>query len=562
MKKGIAMVTLIVIVSVMMILVSTITITGINTSNTAKKLTFASELKMVQENVDSYRVNNSGEFPISDFVDIDLSSASTNVKKQFSDNNEDIDSGTNKVILSKIDYTKVQINNLTYGNQKKGEDDIYVVSSKTGIVYYAKGLKVGNLTYYTLTEELNNLLNYNQKNDESMSDDAIIFEASTLEWTNGDINYTVKVPTSYSNISVSADNGIIDKSNETDEYNEYSFTVSKNCVITVNYNNDKGVSKTAKHSVMNIDKISPKVNAESIEGSSNNKKYLKVDSTDSGSGIKIIKYDAAQISDDEVGKIYFNSNGIEVKNGIIEIDEDIPYITVYSEDKSGNCTIKQFSTKKDIDRYYNKSLILFYDGINNTRSGHSSSTSNWEDLSGNNNDASLKNVSPTENSMKFLGTSTGSGAVSGSINYTKNITFEVLFKTQSSGKFVLDARDNFGAGYQPLYLWGGRSVQVYSSYGGGENATSLNENVCSGNLNLISIVFENNTLYLYVNGVLERTISQSYGNYTAPLYIGRRFSGDSPFIGEIYSVRVYNSSLKAGEILKNFNIDNERFNIK
>ena len=90
MKKGIAMVTLVVTIAVMITLVSVITYTGINTANTSKKIVFASEIKMVQESVDGYRTKNDGDYPISDFVTIDLTGASSDVKKQFTDNAEEI----------------------------------------------------------------------------------------------------------------------------------------------------------------------------------------------------------------------------------------------------------------------------------------------------------------------------------------------------------------------------------------------------------------------------------------------------------------------------------------
>ena len=42
-----------------------------------------------------------------------------------------------------------------------------------------------------------------------------------------------------------------------------------------------------------------------------------------------------KITNDEIGRIYFNSNGIEVKNNIIEVEDNIPYITLYIEDNAG-----------------------------------------------------------------------------------------------------------------------------------------------------------------------------------------------------------------------------------
>lgn len=339
MKKGIAMVTLIVIISVMLILVSVITVTGIDTSNTSKKIAFASELKMLQDSVDSYRTNNEGEFPVSDFVVIDLSLAND----QFQANGEQI--FDNKVTLSKIDYTKLEISNLTYGMGNLGEDDTYVVSNKTGRVYYAKGLKIGKVTYYTLTDELKNLLKYNSKSDEVLSKDAIIFEPSTLEWTNSTITITIKVPLKYKNINVTTGTTVINNDASDSSYYIYKAQIDKNSDIKVKYFDIDNIQKTSSYSVINIDKQKPQISAEQINNSNTSKKCLKINVIESQSGIKTIKYDIDKINNDDMGKIYFSNNGTEVKNNIIEVEKDLPYITLYVEDNAGNYDISLLQLK-------------------------------------------------------------------------------------------------------------------------------------------------------------------------------------------------------------------------
>lgn len=346
MKKGITMVVLMVIVVIMLILISTITIVGSNTLNMAKKMSFASEVEMLQEEVDTYRVNNNGEFPISDFINVNLSNASENVKSQFVDNKEEV--LNDEVNLAKIDYQKIKINNLTYGYGKTGNDDLYVVSPKTGIVYYAKGLKVGSITYYTLTDELKKLIQYNKKNDEINTDDAIIFDSSNNNWTNQSIDYTIKVPKKYSNITVKADENIVNIDNTVidDSYNIYKIQIDQNCIINVSYTNEENTSKNIRHSVMNIDKISPSIVADNIKGTNTTKKYIKVSALDSASGVKVVKYDTDKINNDYVGRAYLVSNGKDVKNDVIEVDSTLPYITLYVEDNAGNYNIQLVSLEK------------------------------------------------------------------------------------------------------------------------------------------------------------------------------------------------------------------------
>lgn len=341
MKNGIAMVTLVVTIAVMLTLVSVITYTGINTANTSKKMAFASEIKMVQECIDSYRTNNEGNFPTSDFVTIDLSNASIDVKKQFTDNGEEIIE--NKVYLSKIDYTKLELNSLNRGLGQTS-DDIYVLSTKSGIVYYAKGLKIGNITYYTLTYELKNLLSYNQKSNEVSISNPIVFKVSTTDWINsGKVECSVKVPNNYSSKEPTFNGNIIldVQTSSEGEYITHKFNIDNNGIIEIKYNDGKE-DKTASYTVNNFDKDIPTVSISKISNSNPNKKSYKIDANDKTSGVKVIKYDIGNIANDNISNVYFYSNGIQVKDNIIQLDNDVSYITVYVEDKAGNSQVVAF----------------------------------------------------------------------------------------------------------------------------------------------------------------------------------------------------------------------------
>lgn len=341
MKNGIAMVTLVVTIAVMLTLVSVITYTGINTANTSKKMAFASEIKMVQECIDSYRTNNEGNFPTSDFVTIDLSNASIDVKKQFTDNGEEIIE--NKVYLSKIDYTKLELNSLNRGLGQTS-DDIYVLSTKSGIVYYAKGLKIGNITYYTLTYELKNLLSYNQKSNEVSISNPIVFKVSTTDWINsGKVECSVKVPNNYSSKEPTFNGNIIldAQTSSEGEYITHKFNIDNNGIIEIKYNDGKE-DKTASYTINNFDKDLPTVSISKISNSNPDKKSYKIDANDKTSGVKVIKYDIANIANDNISNVYFYSNGIQVKDNIIQLDNDVSYITVYVEDKAGNSQVVAF----------------------------------------------------------------------------------------------------------------------------------------------------------------------------------------------------------------------------
>lgn len=46
------------VIAIIIILVSTITVSGMNTVNNAKKMSFGTDLKILQEAIDTYKINN------------------------------------------------------------------------------------------------------------------------------------------------------------------------------------------------------------------------------------------------------------------------------------------------------------------------------------------------------------------------------------------------------------------------------------------------------------------------------------------------------------------------
>ena len=86
----------------------------------------------------------------------------------------------------------------------------------------------------------------------------------------------------------------------------------------------------------------PTVSISKISNSNPNKKSYKIDANDKTSGIKIIKYDIGKKIVGNVSDVYFNSDGIQVKDNVIQLDNDVSYITVYVEDNAGNSQVVDF----------------------------------------------------------------------------------------------------------------------------------------------------------------------------------------------------------------------------
>jgi type II secretory pathway pseudopilin PulG len=353
MKRGITLLTLIATIVVMSILLTSVTISGIATVNNANKMAFASEVSLLQESTDAYIIKNNGTFPISNSIQLDISSVTINSKTQFDD--EVITD--NKVILYELDYKLLGITSLKYGSGKDGPEDIYAVSKDTKKVYYAKGVAVGNKTYYTLTDDLKSLINYTVAGTNPITRDGIVFVPSDINWTREDVTVQVKIPNNYVSKTVTVNSLDVPLTTTDDNYDIYNVTgISGNYTVVANYAVDaESLITNSKYDVNNVDIIAPIITLDK-----DNQQLLKSDNPDEDyayfkilsksdelSGIKTIKYENERIKDDEI-ESYFKSNGKNVYKDIITIDPYVREITVYIEDLAGNWTADFVTVADDV----------------------------------------------------------------------------------------------------------------------------------------------------------------------------------------------------------------------
>ena len=164
MKKGITMVSASIIVLILIILIGTVSIVSYNSIQNAKKLVFALEVSEIQEAVTKYNKDSiDSEYPTTGKIyTIDLTQVTTDSSGQFQ---SEIKDANNQISVYEIDLSSIGITNTTYGN-KENEKDVYVVSN-TGKVYYLAGIKSKNKTYYTLTQDLINIKERNEKNKDT-----------------------------------------------------------------------------------------------------------------------------------------------------------------------------------------------------------------------------------------------------------------------------------------------------------------------------------------------------------------------------------------------------------
>ena len=342
MKRGISLVSLTVTMVVLIILLTTVTISGFRVFNNNKKVIFATEINMVQSAVDTYRTNNKGKLPTDAEVELDISQVTSNAIGQF--NNEDVVG--NIVKLKRINYDLIDISSLKYGSND--DLDSYLVSEKTGIVYYAKGLQIGQMTYYTLTDDLKGIISSHSNIHADNS--GIIFEVSESNFTRENVVTNIKVPSEFVNVVVKY---TVSSSGEkfnatkigTGTIDTYTVdNVEGNYIVTVEYMKD-GVDKNATYTVNNVDNVGPTITDDSIiesvvDSGKNSKVYLNLSKiTDDKSGIKQIKYvekfvgekEGVNATSEEIAN-YFKNGGFKVWDSTIELIAPTKYVTIYAED--------------------------------------------------------------------------------------------------------------------------------------------------------------------------------------------------------------------------------------
>ena len=229
--------------------------------------------------------------------------------------------------------------------------------------------------------------------------------------------------------------------------------------------------------------------------------------------------------------------------------------------------------------YVKEGLIVWYDGINNTRIGHDSTATIWENLVEDANNGTLKNVDFssssgwTNNSLILDGVNDW---VQMSYLYYDNMTVEIVAKPLDVNitkyQIYISNFENGGIGIRKddtNHNVGLAYSKTSSSFVG----AASDKNIRIGQIYSMSAAYDGNTMYFSENGNLY-TKEQS-GLVTKPqnsttFAIGTNPSGTSEGLPdnaartnlEVYSVRIYNRALTEEEIKHNYEIDEQRFKIE
>lgn len=222
----------------------------------------------------------------------------------------------------------------------------------------------------------------------------------------------------------------------------------------------------------------------------------------------------------------------------------------------------------DYSDYVSDGLILNLDGINNTRRGHKSDTTVWEDLSGNGIDFDLHNVTINNDNMYFTGDKTSADVYSyASIqniedwvnicNGVENYTVEICIQCGTEGEF-----------YQPIISQKPAKADVAMSVdrfvlNNTTNGLDYPVKFCP-NINTLS--FNMNTYESFINNEVQDLSTSGSLEIDPPInnnfWIGARLEGSYYcFTGKIYSIRIYNRHLADTERLYNHSVDVKKFGV-
>lgn len=243
------------------------------------------------------------------------------------------------------------------------------------------------------------------------------------------------------------------------------------------------------------------------------------------------------------------------------------------------------------DEIIQDGLQVWYDAINNTGSGHSSTTKTWFDLSGNNNHATIYNIAttPTEDSgwhSNYLAFDGGNdyGKTIKEIDYknSKELTIELIDLNGTLGNnqhaaIPLESSSNYNNYENTFHINTNEDNVVKDLRFNFHNINNYytrrtNNNVLSGNSNYCFVLDTKNNnnqfMKIYKNNILQNLIvlvnynisNSSIYNYI--LYIGAR-NGKTMFTKmNLAGLRIYNRVLSEDEIHHNYILDKNRYKIE
>lgn len=226
--------------------------------------------------------------------------------------------------------------------------------------------------------------------------------------------------------------------------------------------------------------------------------------------------------------------------------------------------------------YVRDGLVHMWDGINNTGSGHDSSATTWRDLVGSITLTKHAGGAWTDNALHFEPTAGTDELYWEDLTqtsvYTQNMTIEVCIQPTASATVAdwADSKSAVIANFTSSATDKLRRIMLSKgdvSVGGYTNGTT--QFATTGETTLLDIKHiactyteHIGTSDVYANGMKKtknanHTFGDNNHNY---VFLGCSLgSSKYPYLGDIYSIRIYNRVLSDNEIYQNYLTDCARF---
>lgn len=242
------------------------------------------------------------------------------------------------------------------------------------------------------------------------------------------------------------------------------------------------------------------------------------------------------------------------KDGIV-VSDSASYSFVVTENATYTANFEWINPGGD---YIADGLIMYLDGICNTRNGHDSTTNVWEDLTGNYDLTVTGYYSYTWEDNHFFGLGDGGYLNTGKTwSYFNSLNNDITIEIVT----YIDC-DKVSPPWRGLAGWhtGSDGTNFQNDQGGGRMET-LGQLPVSEADNTISTVSYTRTGGSFLNGEWKIDVnnigSGVYSNHT--VVFGNSYAQSRGWNDSIYCIRMYDKSLTPEEIAYNHGIDMERF---
>ena len=214
--------------------------------------------------------------------------------------------------------------------------------------------------------------------------------------------------------------------------------------------------------------------------------------------------------------------------------------------------------------YVADGLILHYDGIDNTGSGHSTTATTWKDLSGNGNDGTLSKS--LDSSSFYWG---DNNITLSGVSSTLGTYVDTPLNLNGQERTIIYTIDGTGLTGS---IWGDTSssntnglFNYYTFVANRGSSTSSNNKYtytfAKSGIYQYAVTLSTSEMKFYENGELKETLSNTIGLTTTNnlRVLAAYYSSQNATNLKMYNFMVYNRALTDSEITQNYQIDKSKY---